>query len=292
MARYEDWTPPPPVEPVNEEEELFIELVDRAIRTPETMRSFFDTERPPIGDEDQPFRTLRELEITARCDFLSGILLLGNSVLAWGVERHVLGVLEPMAHIAYILGQVPDPGPEDPSERATCVDLGRLLAQRNAWRGGRSGVETIDRIEESVERATQIHAATGCTCGGRGMSSVHATLQALTEGTDGALAALPDVWTVLQASAAGDGAARLIPSLSGDDLAYAPYTHRGLMLSSLLNGYSIPAAWLLSIDQASHADMLTHVTNVLLGSAEMQAALSGDLDAGRVPVRRADSDDE
>jgi hypothetical protein len=292
MARFEDWAPPPPVEPVSEEEELFTQVLDRAIRTPETMRSFFDTERPPIADEEQPFRTLRGLEITARSDFLSGILLLGSSVLAWGVERHVLGVLESMAHIAYILGQVPGTELDDASARAVCVDLGRLLEQRDAWRDGRTGGEALDRIEQAVGRATQAHDATGCTCGGRGIGTVHATLHALTEGADGALGALPDVWTVLRAGAAGEGAERLLPSPTGDDLAYAPYTHRGLMLASLLNGYSIPAGWLLGIDQAGHADMLAHVTAVLLNSAEMQAALSGDLDAGRVPARHADPDDD
>jgi hypothetical protein len=136
-----------------------------------------------------------------------------------------------------------------------------------------------------VQRATQLHAETGCTCGGRDASTVQATLQALTAGTDGALGALPDVWTVLRASAAGEGAERLFPPLNGDDLAYAPYTHRAMMLASLLNGYGIPAVWLLSIDHPSHADMTSHVTSKLLESVEMQAALNGDLDAGRIPER-------
>lgn len=285
MARYEAWVPPPPVEAVSQEEELFTELLDRGIRTPETMRSFFDTDRPPIAEEEQPFRTLRELEIAARCDFLSGVLLLGSSVLAWGAERHVLNVLEAMSHMAWILGQVPSTTLEDASERATCVDLDRALAQRDAWRGGRAAAEALARFDEAVALATQAHDATGCTCGGRGRASVQATLRALTEGEDGSLATLPDVWTVLQASAAGDGAQRLIPGLDGDDLAYAPYTHRALMFASLLHGYSIPAVWLLSIDQASHADMTGHVTAKLIESAEMQAALNGDLDAGRIPER-------
>lgn len=283
MARYQDWTPPPPVERVSPEEELFSELLDRAIRTPETMRSFFDTDRPPIAGEEPPFHTLRTLEISARCDFLSGILLLGSSVLAWGVERHVLGVLESMAHIAWILGIVEDATPEDAADRAACVDLGRAIAQRDAWRGGRAGADAVARFEEAVARARQVHTASGCPCAGRDSSTVHATLQTLTAGADGALASLPDVWTVLQASAAGDGAERLIPSLGGDDLAYAPYTHRGLMLASLLNGYSLMASWLLSIDLGDHADMLSHVTGVLLNSPELGAALSGDLDAGRIP---------
>ena len=291
MARYESWVPPPPVEAVTEEEELFTDLLDRGIRTPETMRSFFDTDRPPIAEEEQPFRTLRELEISARCDFLSGILLLGSSVLSWGAERHVLGVLESMAHMAWILGQVPGTTLEDATARAACVDLGRALAQRDAWRGGRADAETAARLDQAVERATEAHDAAGCTCGGRGRSAVQETLRALTDGAEGTVAALPDVWTVLQASAAGDGVERMIPPLDGDDVAYAPYTHRSLMFASLLNGYGIPATWLLSIDQASHADMLSHVSEKMLESAEMQAALNGDLDAGRIPVRSDDSDD-
>jgi len=291
MARYESWVPPPPVEAVSEEEEVFSDLLDRGIRTPETMRSFFDTDRPPIAEEEQPFRTLRQLEITARADFLSGILLLGSSVLSWGSERHVLGVLESFAHMAWILGQVPEPGaddgpgPDDAAERAACVELGRALAQRNAWRGGRAGAEALERVEQVAQQAIEEHAATGCTCGGRGIDTVQGTLVALTAGSEGSLAALPDVWTVLSAGVAGDGAQRLMPRLDGDDLAYAPYTHRGMMLASLLNGYGIPATWLLSIDQQSHADMLGHVTEKMLESAEMQAALNGDLDAGRIPVK-------
>ena len=291
MARYESWVPPPPVEAVSEEEELFLDLLDRGIRTPETMRSFFDTDRPPLAEEQQPFRTLRELEISARCDFLSGILLLGSSVLAWGAERHVLGVLESMAHIAWILGQVPDTTLEEPEERAACVDLGRALAQRDAWRAGRAGAEATARFEQAVADATAAHAATRCTCGGRGTPSVHPTLLALTADSEGSVATLPDVWTVLQASVAGNGAARLIPNLEGDDLAYAPYTHRALMLASLLNGYGIPATWLLSIDQLGHAEMMSHVTEKLLESVEMQAALNGDLDAGRIPARPVATDD-
>lgn len=298
MARYESWAPPPPVEAVTEEEELFSDLLDRGIRTPETMRSFFDTDRPPMAEEQQPFRTLRQLEITARADFLSGILLLGSSVLSWGSERHVLGVLESFAHIAWILGQVPEPGagegpgPDDAPQRATCVELGRAIAQREAWRGSRAGAEALERLEQAVQRATEEHAATGCTCGGRGSDTVQATLAALTAESEGALAALPDVWTVLSAGAAGDGAERLMPRLDGDDLAYAPYTHRGMMLASLLNGYGIAATWLLSIDQQSHADMLGHVTEKLLDSAEMQAALNGDLDAGRIPEKPKADDSE
>lgn len=291
MARYEDWAPPPPVERISEEEELFTELLDRAIRTPEMMRSFFDTDRPPIADEGSPYRTLRTLDISARCDFLAGILLLGSSVLSWGAERHVLGVLESMAHTAWVMGQVPGAALDDAAARATCVELGRATAQRDAWRASRAGTETISRFEEAVERATRLHAATGCTCGGRDRSSVEATLQALTAGADGALAALPDVWTVLQSGAAGEGAERLVPALDGDDLAYAPYTHRGLMLASLLNGYSIPAGWLLGIDHPSHSDMLGHVTSKLLDSAEMQAAVDGDLDAGKIPQRTVSDDD-
>lgn len=291
MARYENWVPPPPQEAISEEEELFSDLLDRGIRTPETMRSFFDTERPPISEEAQPFRTLRQLEITARCDFLSGILLLGSSVLSWGAERHVMAVLESFAHIAWILGQVPDEAleqagaPDDAADRAACVELGRALAQRDAWRRGRAGPEASARFEDAVALATEAHAATGCTCGGRGVASVQPTLVALTAETDGVLAALPDVWTVLQAGAAGDGADRLFSQPEGDDLAYAPYTHRALMLASLLNGYGIPATWLLSIDQSGHSDMLSHVTEKLLESAEMQAALNGDLDAGRLPAK-------
>lgn len=298
MARYESWAPPPPVEAVTEEEELFSDLLDRGIRTPETMRSFFDTDRPPMAEEQQPFRTLRQLEITARADFLSGILLLGSSVLSWGSERHVLGVLESFSHIAWILGQVPEPGagdgpgPDGAPQRAACVELGRAIAQRDAWRSGRAGAEALERLEQAVQRATEEHAATGCTCGGRGSDTVQATLVALTADSEGALAALPDVWTVLSAGAAGDGAERLMPRLDGDDLAYAPYTHRGMMLASLLNGYGIPATWLLSIDQQSHADMLGHVTEKLLDSAEMQAALNGDLDAGRIPERPKTDDAE
>lgn len=301
MARYESWVPPPPVEAVSEEEELFSDLLDRGIRTPETMRSFFDTDRPPIADEEQPFRTLRRLEITARCDFLSGILLLGSSVLSWGAERHVLGVLESFAHIAWILGQVPEdgrgeaPGPDGAAARAACVDLGRACAQRDAWRRGRAGAKTLERVDQMAQRATAEHAATGCTCGGRGVGAVQATLEALTEGMDGTLASLPDVWTLLRAGSAGDGAERLLPRLDGDDLAYAPYTHRALMLASLLNGYGIPATWLLSIDQQSHSEMLGHVTEKLLESPEMEAALNGDLDAGRIPAKPqtdAPGDDE
>lgn len=285
MARYEEWTPPPRVEPFSEAEELFTELLDRAIRTPETMRSFFDTERPPIADEEEPLHTLRMLEISARRDFLSGVLLLGSNVLSWGVERHVLPILESMAYTAYILGQVPDATLDDAAARATCVELGRLIAQRDAWRGSRATTETIGRLEEAVERARQRHTDAGCTCAGRDASTVQATLQALTQGADAALAALPDVWAVLRAGAAGDGDERLFPPLDGDDLAHAPYRHRSLMLASLLNGYGIPAAWLLSLDHASHADMTSHVTSKLLESVEMQAGLNGDLDAGKIPER-------
>ncbi|MBV8528306.1 MAG: hypothetical protein JOZ75_08335, partial [Candidatus Dormibacteraeota bacterium] len=164
----------------------------------------------------------------------------------------------------------------------------------DAWRGGRAGAQTLERVEQLVQRTTEEHAATGCTCDGRGIDAVHPTLAALTEGSEGSLASLPDVWTVLSAGVAGDGAERLLPRLDGDDLAYAPYTHRGMMLASLLNGYGIPATWLLSIDQQSHADMLGHVTEKLLASAEMQAALSGDLDAGRIPAKPEtdDADDD
>jgi hypothetical protein len=302
MARYENWVPPPPVEAISPEEELFSDLLDRSIRAPETMRSFFDTDRPPIGEEEQPFRTVRQLEITARCDFLSGILLLGSNVLSWGAERHVLGVLESFAHIAWILGQVEETEAQgtapldDAAGRAACVALGRALAQRDAWRRGRAGSQTLERVEQMVQRARAEHEATGCTCGGRGTGTVQATLEALTEGMEGSVASLPDVWTVLRAGAAGDGAERLIPHLDGDDLAYAPYTHRALMLASLLNGYGIPATWLLSIDQQSHSDMLGHVTEKLLDSEEMQAALNGDLDAGRLPAKpesaEASDDDE
>ena len=290
MARYEQWTPPPPIEKISEQEELFTELLDRAIRSPETMRSFFDTDRPPLADEIQPYRTLRELEIASRSDFLSGVLLLGSSVLSWGVERHALGVLEALAHIAYVMGQVPGTL-NDAEARATCVALGRAIEQRDAWRQGRARPDALEVREQAVRRAAEAHAATGCSCSGRGVASVQETLEVLTDGAEGALAVLPEVWMVLRASAAGEGAQRLVPAPDGDDLAYAPFTHRGLMLATLLNGYAMAAGWLLSIDHKDHAEMLIHVTDVLLESDELKGAMSGEFDANNVPDRMRSQDD-
>lgn len=285
MARYEQWSPPPPIEKISEQEELFSELLDRAIRSPETMRSFFDTERPTIVDEIEPYRTLRELEIASRCDFLSGVLLLGSSVLSWGVERHVLGVLEALAHIAYVMGEVPDTPLADAEARATCVALGRAIEQRDIWRDGRARPDALEVREQAVRRAAEAHAATGCDCAGRGVASVQQTLEALTDGADGSLAVLPEVWMVLRASAAGEGAQRLVPAPTGDDLAYAPFTHRGLMLATLLNSYAMAAGWLLSMDHQDHAEMLVHVTDALLESPDMKEAMSGEFDAKNVPDR-------
>ena len=291
MARYEQWSPPPPIEKISEQEELFTELLDRAIRSPETMRSFFDTDRPPISDEVQPYRTLRELEIVSRSDFLSGVLLLGSSVLSWGVERHALGVLEALAHIAYVMGQVPDTPLADAEARATCVALGRAIEQRDAWRQGRARPDALEIREQAVRRAAEEHAATGCGCRGRGVASVQETLEALTDGAEGPLAVLPEVWMVLRASAAGEGAQRMVPALNGDDLAYAPFTHRGLMLATLLNCYAMAAGWLLSIDHKDHAEMLIHVTDVLLESPELQGAMNGEFDANNVPDRMRSQED-
>ncbi len=290
MARYEQWSPPP-IEKISEQEELFTELLDRAIRSPETMRSFFDVDRPSIADEIQPYRSLRELEIIARCDFLSGVLLLGSSVLSWGVERHVLGVLEAVAHIAYVMGQVPDTPLADAEARVTCVALGRAIQQRDTWRQGRARPDALEVREQAVRLAAEAHAATGCTCAGRGISSVQQTLEALTDGAEGALAVLPEVWMVLRASAAGEGAQRLVPAMTGDDLADAPFTHRGLMLATLLNGYAMAAGWLLSIDHQSHAEMLIHVTDVLLESPELTGAMNGEFDANSVPDRMRSQED-
>src|SRR5215472_12965603 len=128
MARYEDWVPPPPVERVSEEQELFDDLLDRAIRTPLTMQSFFDSERPPIREEEPVMRTLRLVEIAARADFLSAVLLLGSPVLAWGAERHVTAALEALARTAWILGYVPETTLPDATQRVTCVDLAMAIA--------------------------------------------------------------------------------------------------------------------------------------------------------------------
>jgi hypothetical protein len=291
MARYEDWVPPPPAERISEEQQVFDDLLDRAIRTPLTMQSFFDSERPSLREEERVMRTLRLIEIAARADFLSALLLLGSPVLAWGAERHAAGTLEALARAAWILGHVPDTTLTDAAQRVTCVDLAMAIAERDAWRTGNANPERLDAAESDVQHRTRMHAETGCTCEGRDASTVHAVLQALTAGAEGTLAALPDVWTVLRAANDTAGTERLLPPSNGDALALAPYTHRGLLLSTVLNAYAMLAGWLLSVDHRSHAEMMIHVTDVLLESPEMQAAVNGDLDAGRIPPRRtADPD--
>lgn len=286
MARYEDWVPPPPVERVTEEQELFDDLLDRAIRTPLTMQSFFDSERPFIRQEEPVMRTLRLVEITARCDFLSALLLLGSPVLSWGAEKHVLGILTAVARTAWILGYVPDTTLSEAAQRVTCVDLAMAIAERDAWRAGNANAERLEAAEADVQYRARVHAETGCSCGGRDAGTVHAVLRALAAGAEGTLAALPDVWTVLRATDGNAAAERFLPPPNGDALAFAPYTHRGMLLATALNAYAMLAGWLLSMDHRSHAEMMIHVTDVLLESPEMQAALNGDLDAGRIPPRR------
>lgn len=292
MARYENWVPPPPVERISPEQELFDEVLDRAIRTPLTMQSFFDSDRPSIRQEEPVMRTLRLVEISARCDFLSALLLLGGPVLSWGAERHVLGILEALARTAWILGYVPDTTLSDAAQRVTCVDLAMAVAERDAWRGGNANAERLDAAEADVQYRARVHAETGCACGGRDTATVHGALQALSAGAEGTLASLPDVWTVLRAADNTAAAERLFPPPKGDALALAPYTHRALLLATALNAYAMVAGWLLSMDHRSHAEMMVHVTDVLLESPEMQAALNGDLDAGKLPPRRRGEDDE
>lgn len=291
MARYESWVPPPPTERVSPEQELFDDLLDRGIRSPLTMQSFFDPERPPIREEEPVMRTLRLVEISSRCDFLSALLLLGSPALAWGAERHVLGTLEALARNAWILGNVPDVTLTEATQRVTCVDLAMAVAERDAWRGGNADPERLDAADADVQHRARVHAETGCSCGGRDAGTVHGVLRALTAGAEGTLASLPDVWTVLRAADGTGAAERLFPPPKGDALALAPYTHRSLLLATALNAYCMVAGWLLSLDHRSHAEMMIHVTDVLLGSAEMQAALNGDLDAGKLPPRRPSGDD-
>ncbi|HVS07240.1 MAG TPA: hypothetical protein VHK65_13900 [Candidatus Dormibacteraeota bacterium] len=261
-----------------------------------------------LSRDELPEHLLIGLSYLASIQHRAILLLLSDGLTSYAAEIQSRGLLEFLAHVAFVLGKETDAPVGTARQRAICLSLARAREEYQTMRSaedlGKVEAGTAAGALERVDLYNGLHRREGCPWGSRPWACVVAgkpckhrsqwpcrdgqnprprtmvkyTLELLSDRI--AAPWLVDLYVTSSLLAHQGLLDRIVQPVDGIDTpSAATYRHRATVLSAALSAYGQGLGWILEHYSSTAAHELSNEWGVIYDLPDYAAAASGEWDS-------------